>query len=90
MPLLANASGRDMLLPTITKSSMTVSPFLIRTREPACAVTVKAIGLAALVTLSWFDQPLSLAAGRSRVGRCGGIVSTVMLSGCARALTFPA
>ena len=77
-------------MPTIRKSSTTTSPSLISTREPASAVTVTGTSLGRFVTLSRLDEPLSSGANRSKVGRWGERVSTVMTNGCDGPLMLPA
>ena len=61
-----------------TRSTITVSPSLINTREPGSAVTVSKIGSGVLVTLSRSDEPVSERSGRSSVGRWGARVSMMI------------
>ena len=86
----ANGKLRTIELPTMTKSSMTVSPSLTSTREPCWADIVMATLLGVLVTLSKSDEPVSSTSARSRVGLWGGNVSIVTRSAPDAALTLPA
>ena len=72
------------------KSSITVSPSLISTREPGSAVTSIATGSGVFVTLSSADVPVSSESGRSSVGRWGASVSIVTFRGDDNKLMLPA
>ena len=69
---------------------MIVLPSLIFTVLPASEVTVNGTSFPWNVTLSRSELPVSFAAGRSIVGRCGAVASIVIGSTPLSGLMLPA